>query len=106
MARKVAKKMPFFTTDEEEIAFAETADLSEYDLSGGLPSAEFFRRVDALRKTKPISLRLPQYVLDGLKAQADANGMKYQTLIRSLLEKAVEEGIAAKKAGPKGKRAA
>ena len=106
MARKVDKKIPIFTTDADAIDFMETADLSEYDLSGGIPSAEFFRRVDEMRKTRAISLRLPQYVLDGLKAKADAAGVKYQTLIRALLEKAVGEGMGPKKAVHRAKKAA
>jgi predicted DNA binding CopG/RHH family protein len=106
MARKLKKKLPVLLTDEAAIAFAENADLSEYDLSGFIPSAEFFDRVDKMRKTAPITIRLPQYVIDTFKAEATASGEKYQTLIRTLLEKAVRERTGAKKVSPRGKKAA
>ncbi len=38
-------------------------------------------------KTKPISIRLSEDVLDGLKEQAGREGIPYQTLISSILHK-------------------
>jgi predicted DNA binding CopG/RHH family protein len=70
----MAKKLPDLTTDAEAIEFIENADLSEHELSGFIPSAEFFARVDAERKLTPVTIRLP--------------GVPYQRLMRATLETA------------------
>jgi len=81
----MAKKLPVLTTDAEAVEFIENADLSEHDLSGFIPSAEFFARVDAERKLTPVTIRLP---VAKFKARAKATGVPYQRLMRVTLETA------------------
>jgi predicted DNA binding CopG/RHH family protein len=84
----MAKKLPALTTDAEAIEFIENADLSEHELSGFIPSAEFFARVDAERKLTPVTIRLPVAVVEKFKARAKATGVPYQRLMRATLETA------------------
>ena len=78
------KKIPTFNTDEEAERFVETADLSEYDLSGAKPVQFEFEKKDAR-----VNMRLPQTLLAALKEQAKQRGIPYQRLIREALEQAV-----------------
>ncbi len=84
----MAKKLPVLTTDAEAIEFIDKADLSEHDLGGFIPSAEFFARVDAERKLTPVTIRLPVAVVEKFKARAKATGVPYQRLMRATLETA------------------
>ncbi len=84
----MAKKLPDLTTDAEAIEFIEKADLSEHDLGGFIPSAEFFARVDAERKLTPVTIRLPIAVVEKFKARAKETGVPYQRLMRATLETA------------------
>ncbi len=78
------KQIPTFKTDEEAERFVETADLSEYDLSGAKPVQFEFEKKDAR-----VNMRLPQTLLAALKEQAKQRGIPYQRLIREALEQAV-----------------
>jgi len=78
------KPLPSFRTDEEAEAFVATADLSDYDLTGGVPLRFEFRSKDA-----NVSMRMPQSLLTEVKARAAAEGMPYQRYIRKTLEDAV-----------------
>lgn len=79
------KKIPTFKTDEEAEEFVATADLSEYDLSGGQPV-----RFEFERKAARITMRVPEALLDAVKKKAAARGIPYQRFIRETLERAVE----------------
>ena len=79
------KKIPVFKTDEEAERFIDTADLSEYDLSGFKPV-----RFEFAKKAARVNMRLPQPLLDAVKARAKARGIPYQRYIRDVLERAVE----------------
>lgn len=79
------KRIPTFETDEEAEEFVATADLSDYDLSGGQPV-----RFEFERKAARITMRLPKALLDAVKKQAAARGIPYQRFIRETLERAVE----------------
>jgi predicted DNA binding CopG/RHH family protein len=78
------KKIPHFTTDEEAENFLETADLSEYDLSGFKPMRFELRRKDAR-----INMRIPEQLLTAIKAKAAALDIPYQRFIRQSLEQVV-----------------
>jgi predicted DNA binding CopG/RHH family protein len=78
------QQIPTFKTDEEAEHFVETADLSEYDLSGAKPVQFEFEKKDAR-----VNMRLPQTLLTALKEQAKQRGIPYQRLIREALEQAV-----------------
>ncbi len=78
------KKIPTFKTDREAERFIDTADLSDYDLSGARPVRFEFEKKDAR-----VNMRLPQPLLDALKERAKQRGIPYQRLIREALERAV-----------------
>ena len=78
------KKIPTFETDQEAERFVDTADLSDYDLSG-VKSVRF----EFEKKNARINMRLPQPLLDALKEHAKQRGIPYQRFIREALEQAV-----------------
>ena len=78
------KKIPTFKTDREAERFIDTADLSDYDLSGARPVRFEFEKKDAR-----VNMRLPKPLLDALKERAKQRGIPYQRLIREALERAV-----------------
>lgn len=80
----MAKKIPDFRTDEEAARFVETADLTEYDLSGFQPV-----RFEFEKKAARVNMRLPAPLLEAVKASAKARGIPYQRFIREALEQAV-----------------
>jgi predicted DNA binding CopG/RHH family protein len=68
-------------SDEEADAWLQSADLSEYDLSG-MKKVRF----ELARKDASISLRLPAALLATLKANAARANMPTQRLIRMMIE--------------------
>ncbi len=78
------KKIPSFKTDKEAEAFVDTADLTEYDLSGAKPV-----RFEFERKAARVNMRLPETLLEAVKESARARGIPYQRFIREALEHAV-----------------
>jgi predicted DNA binding CopG/RHH family protein len=77
------KFVPVMTTDEEAEAFLEQ-DLSDLDPDQFKPF-DFERHL----KTARVNMRLPQHLLDALKAKAAERGIPYQRLIREAIEKAL-----------------
>jgi predicted DNA binding CopG/RHH family protein len=80
---KQPKAVPKFASEAKERAFWETHDSTEYlDWSKSqkavLPNLK--------PTTKTISLRLPQHLLDSLKAAANARDVPYQSLIKVWLQ--------------------
>ncbi len=75
------RKLPSFSTDEEAEAFLETADLTDYDLSGFKPMPFEFAP-----KTERITMRLPSHLLLAVKASAAKAQIPYQRYIRQLIE--------------------
>ena len=92
-ARQGLKPFPVFETDQEAEEFVATADLSEYDFSQFKPV-----RFEFKPKTATVGMRMPQDLLDAVKARASREGMPYQRFIRRTLEEAL-------KGGPDKKRA-
>ncbi|RDD61513.1 CopG family antitoxin [Ferruginivarius sediminum] len=80
----MSKKIPRFKSDAEAEDFVATADLSEYDLSGAKPV-----RFEFEKKAARVNMRLPESLLDAIKARAKARGIPYQRYIRETLEEAV-----------------
>lgn len=78
------KQIPPLESDEDAERFVETADLSEYDLTGFTPV-----RFEFERKSAKINVRLPESLLDAVKARAAARGIPYQRFIRETLERAL-----------------
>lgn len=81
---KALKQFPVFKTDEDAERFVDKADLSEYDFSGFKPM-----RFEFERKTKQINMRMPESLVDALKARAKERNIPYQRLIREAIENAL-----------------
>ncbi|MEO9149925.1 MAG: BrnA antitoxin family protein [Burkholderiaceae bacterium] len=73
--------MPSRKSDADAEQFVETADLSLYELSGFKPM-----RFEFEPKSAALNMRLPQKLLDALKAKAQAQGIPYTRYVRLLLE--------------------
>ena len=87
---KQAKLLPKFHNEAEERAFWE---------SKGSDSTEYLDWAKAQRivlpnlkpSTKTISLRLPQHLLDSIKAAANARDVPYQSLIKVWLQEKIKQ---------------
>ena len=80
---KQPKATPKFANEAEERAFWESHDTTEYlDWS----KAQKAVLPNLKPTTKTISLRLPQHLLDSLKAAANARDVPYQSLIKVWLQ--------------------
>ncbi len=75
------KPLPRLETDEDAKRFVDEADLSEYDLSGMKPT-----RFEFEKKSARVNMRIPEPLLDTVKARAKARGIPYQRFIREALE--------------------
>ncbi len=62
-------KIPAIETDEAAQVFVDTANLADYDLSGGTPVQFEFET-----KTAQLNMRLPRPLLDAVKARAKGQG--------------------------------
>lgn len=86
---KQTRPLPSFNTEAEERAFWEARgrDSTEY-----LDWAKARRTVlpNLSPSTKTISLRLPQHLLDSIKAAANARDVPYQSLIKVWLQEKVK----------------
>ncbi len=80
---KPLKAIPKFSSEAGEQAFWETHDSSDY-----LDWSKAQRVVLAKLKptSKTISLRLPQHLLDSIKAAANSPDVPYQSLIKVWLQ--------------------
>ncbi len=78
------KKIPTFKSDRAAAAFVDTADLSQYDLSGAQ-----WLRFEIKRKDKSINLRLSEELYDAVRQRAARAGLPYQRFIRLALEQAL-----------------
>jgi predicted DNA binding CopG/RHH family protein len=80
---KPTKAVPHFATEAAERAFWEKHDSTDYlDWS----KAQRVVLPNLKPTTKTISLRLPQHLLDSIKAAANARDVPYQSLIKVWLQ--------------------
>lgn len=80
---KHLKTIPQFATETEEQQFWETRDSTDYlDWN----KAQSVVLTNLKPTTKTISLRLPQHLLDSIKAAANARDVPYQSLIKIWLQ--------------------
>ncbi len=79
------KRIPAFKSDKEAERFVDSADLTQYDLSGAKPV-----RFEFEKKEARVNMRLPEPLLEAVKDSAKARGIPYQRFIREALEHAVE----------------
>jgi predicted DNA binding CopG/RHH family protein len=75
------KPWPTLPTDDATEAFVEGADLSEYDWSAAEPV-----RYEFARKAAALNMRIPQSMLDAVKAKAAAKGFPFTRYVRMLIE--------------------
>ncbi len=81
--KKRLKTIPEFASEEEERRFWEQNDSADYlDWS----KAQQVILPNLKPTTKTISLRLPQHLLDSIKAAANARDVPYQSLIKVWLQ--------------------
>ncbi|MDH3888470.1 MAG: BrnA antitoxin family protein [Gammaproteobacteria bacterium] len=81
--KKRLKPIPKFANEDEERQLWEQHDSSEY-LDWGQAQQVVMPRLKPTTKT--ISLRLPQHLLDSIKAAANARDVPYQSLIKVWLQ--------------------
>jgi len=80
---KPAKAIPKFDTEAQERAYWETHDSTEHlDWT----KAKSVTLPNLKPTTRTISLRLPQHLLDSIKAAANARDVPYQSLIKVWLQ--------------------
>jgi predicted DNA binding CopG/RHH family protein len=90
------KKIPNFRTDKAAERFVDSADLSEYDLSGFK-----LTRFEFEKKRGQLNMRLPLSLLEAVKRRAKARGIPYTRFVREAMERALAEPM-----GRRGKQAA
>jgi predicted DNA binding CopG/RHH family protein len=71
------------TSDDEAERFVEEADLTQFDLSGGVKLSAF----EFQAKDTSIHMRLPRQQLTRIKAEAERRGVPYQRFMRELMER-------------------
>lgn len=80
---KQTKAVPKFVSEAEERAFWEKNDSADYQ---DWTKAKRVVLPNLKPTTKTISLRLPQHLLDSIKAAANARDVPYQSLIKVWLQ--------------------
>jgi predicted DNA binding CopG/RHH family protein len=84
--KKPNKPLPKFASEAQERAFWEKNDSTEYlDWS----KAQRAALPNLKPTTKTISLRLPQHLLDSIKAAANARDVPYQSLMKVWLQEKI-----------------
>ncbi len=86
--KKQLKAIPKFANEEEERKFWEQNDSSDY-LNWN--EAQPVVMPNLKPTTKTISLRLPQHLLDSIKAAANARDVPYQSLIKVWLKEKLHD---------------
>ncbi|PJC31042.1 hypothetical protein CO051_04415 [Candidatus Roizmanbacteria bacterium CG_4_9_14_0_2_um_filter_39_13] len=79
---KKLKKIPKFNSEQEEREFWQKADSTEYvDYS----SATRVRFPNLKLTAKPITIRLPEVLIERVKVRAHRMDIPYQTLVKQLI---------------------
>lgn len=79
-------ELPKFKNEDEEREFWAKIDLSEYYEPSDLEPVSF---PNLKPTTRSISIRLPEYLIDRIKEQANEISVPYQSLIKGYLKRAV-----------------
>ena len=79
-------KIPKFKNEDEEREFWWNLDLSEYFDPDDFVPVSF---PNLKPTTRPISIRIPEYLLDRVKEEANELNIPYQTLIKQYIQKGV-----------------
>ena len=78
--------LPKFKNEDEERAFWAKIDLSEYYDTSDLEEVSF---PDLKPTSRSISIRIPEFLLDRVKEQANEINIPYQSLIKEYIKKGV-----------------
>ncbi|MBU1126949.1 MAG: BrnA antitoxin family protein [Patescibacteria group bacterium] len=79
-------KLPRFKNEDEERKFWARLDLSEYYEASDMEPVSF---PNLKPTTRPISIRIPEYLLNQVKEQANELNIPYQSLIKQYIHKGV-----------------
>jgi len=79
-------KIPKFKNEDEERAFWAKINLADYFEPDDFVKVSF---PNLKPTTRSISIRMPEYLIDRIKEQANEINIPYQSLIKSYLKKAV-----------------
>ena len=79
---KQLKQIPQFKNEAEEREFWQTHDSTEYV---EYKSVENWKFPNLKLTSKPITIRLPQTLIDRLKIKAHQKDIPYQTLIKEMI---------------------
>ena len=80
---KKLKKIPKFKTEDEERKFWSKADSTDYVDWTKAKRVSFPKLKPS---TKTISIRLPEHLIEGLKALANKRDVPYQSLIKIIMK--------------------
>ncbi len=87
---KKLKKIPKFKTEDEERKFWSKADSTDYVDWTKAKRVSFPKLKPS---TKTISIRLPEHLIEGLKALANKRDVPYQSLIKIILNERIDEEL-------------
>ncbi|MHB8339095.1 MAG: BrnA antitoxin family protein [Ignavibacteriaceae bacterium] len=87
---KKLKKIPKFKTEDEEREFWSKADSTNYV---DWTKAKRVRLPKLKPSTKTISIRLPEHLIEGLKALANKRDVPYQSLIKIILNERIDQEL-------------
>lgn len=79
-------KIPKFKNEDEEREFWAKLDLSEYFEPKDFVPVSF---PNLKPTTRPISIRIPEYLLNRVKEQANELNIPYQSLIKQYIQRGV-----------------
>ena len=82
------KKIPTFNNQQEEIAFWDNHDTTDYF---DMPKAKNIKFPNLKKSTKTISLRLPEDMLEKIKVPANALDIPYQSFLKMMLQKELQQ---------------
>ena len=81
---KKLKRIPKFKTEKEEREFWQKVDSTEYVDYSGLEKWTF---PNLKLTSKPITIRIPESIIEKVKIRANKADMPYQTLIKQYIYK-------------------
>ena len=79
-------KLPKFKNENEERKFWKKTDLSDYFHASDFEHVSF---PNLKPTTRPISIRIPQYLLNRVKEKANEINVPYQSLIKEYIKRGV-----------------
>ena len=87
---KKLKTIPKFKTEDEERKFWSKADSTDY-IDWTKAKRVSFPKLKP--STKTISIRLPEHLIEGLKALANKRDVPYQSLIKIILNERIDKEL-------------